>query len=64
MEKGLKVLSELSETDKPFQNPLDVDSKPPNLLSVCYFCMGDQTHGDETFFLKNTDSGESKLSSQ
>ena len=64
METGLQVLSAFSGADKPFQNPLDVDSKPPNLLSVCYFCMDDQTHGDETFFLKNTDSGESKLSSQ
>ncbi|CAK0812794.1 unnamed protein product, partial [Prorocentrum cordatum] len=50
---------------QPFQNQLDpkyADQRP--LLSMCYECHGDRVHGDRSYYLKPTDTGRAKLSSE
>ena len=59
------LAKQVEEGPQPFQNQLDpkyADQRA--LLSMCYVCHGARVRGDRSYYLKPTDTGRAKLSSE
>jgi len=50
------------EKKQPFKNYLAGDGDEEDVKITCYVCLGDILHGDQSYFLKNTDHGTSVIS--